>query len=204
MGRLDWICAVDRFKAMGLIILQAVLWTTVLVALCLGAASDLRDRIIPNELVALVAACGLLLCLIARLETVWISLLAAILIFLALGVIAHFDLIGGGDVKLISATTLLVPPERIGMLFFAIAIAGGVLSCLYLAARQMVNRSVTLQSAGANSGASTGGHNNLFKQERARIATGEPMPYGLAIFAGVVITIISEPPQCYSEISSLF
>lgn len=181
-------------------VLHAVLWTVPLMALLASAWTDLKDRIIPNELVALVALSGLGLGLLLRPDAIWISLLAAMLVLLVLGLAAHFGMMGGGDVKLISAATLLVPPGYVGQLIVFIALAGGLLSAGYLLARLMVgNRPVgrSLLSAEAADG-DCGGPGGWVSNECARIAAGGPMPYALAILGGVAITLAGELSRCLS------
>ena len=105
-----------------------------LAVLTASAGTDLKERRIPNELAAAVAAVGLVQGLALRPGQVWLSLLVAFVVFCGLGVLSHYRIIGGGDLKLISAVTLLVPPERVGQLLIEIALAGGVLACIYLLA----------------------------------------------------------------------
>lgn len=186
---------------MGLPIMHAIPWVVTLVALFLSAATDLKDRIVPNELVMLIAASGLALGLALRADQIWVSLLAAILVLGGLGVLAHYDLLGGGDVKLIAALTLLVPPERIGQLLIGIVLAGGLLGCVYLAARHMLRRRAVPQSDGAGPDRQASRFGRLVKQECARIEAGEPMPYALAVFVGAVSHVARELPQCCSAIS---
>jgi prepilin peptidase CpaA len=186
--------------------LHIVLWAAALIALLASAYTDLKDRIIPNELVGIVAASGVILSLVLRPEQAWISLLAATLLLVALGVIAHYGMLGGGDIKLISATALLVPPGHIGKLLLFIALAGGVLSCAYLAARYAL-RSRATKLSGPPPGAVSRQQSPArawFVHESARIVTGGPMPYGIAIFGGVAALIAGELSQClYAGFCSL-
>ncbi len=181
-------------------VLHAVLWAVPVAALLASAWTDLKDRIIPNELVVLVALSGLGLGLLLRPDAIWISLLAAVLVLLVLGLAAHFGMMGGGDVKLISAATLLVPPGYIAQLIVFIALAGGLLSAGYFLARRMVgNRPVgrSLLSAEAAE-RDRWGPGGWVSNERARIAAGGPMPYALAIVGGVAITLAGELSRCLS------
>jgi prepilin peptidase CpaA len=186
---------------MGLHIMHALPWLVSLVALFVCAASDLKCRIIPNRWVVLIAMCGLALSLALRPELVWISLPAAVLTLVGFGVLAHFDLIGGGDVKLISAVTLLVPPAQIGALLILIALAGGVLGCLYIAARYRLRMIATPQADRPGLDRQVGRLQRLVEREGIRIASGEPMPYALAVFGGLVSYIARELPHCFSATS---
>jgi prepilin peptidase CpaA len=170
--------------------LQMALWGIALAALVAGAYADLRDRIIPNELVCLVAVSGLALGLVVRPGQIHISLLAAICLLFALGALAHFHVMGGGDVKLISATALVIPPADIGRLLVYIALAGGVLSCAYLLARDALGRG-DLQGPHR-------GWRGWLSREGARIASGDSVPYGVAILGGFAGMIAGEIPRCLS------
>ena len=170
--------------------LQAALWAIALAAILASAYTDLKDRIIPNELACLVAASGIALGLLTRPGQMPLSLLAAIALLFALGALAHFHMIGGGDVKLISAAALLVPPADIGKLLVFIALAGGVLSCAYLLARRALK--------GGGLGAMTENSQDWLSREGARIAAGGPMPYAVAILGGLATLIAREVPRCLS------
>jgi prepilin peptidase CpaA len=177
---------------------HAVFWAIALMALLASTYTDVKDRIIPNELVGLAAGCGLALSLITRPELAWIGALAAVLALFALGTLAHHGLIGGGDVKMIAAVTLLFHPTQIGTLLLFIVMAGGVLSCIYIAARYALQKCQAGQNYLPTAAVS---HSDTDRQgwlagECARIATGGPMPYGVAIFAGVAGLLARETPRC--------
>lgn len=180
--------------------IQAMLWTVALTALIATAWTDLKDRIIPNELAAVVAMSGLCISLMLRPEQVWVSLIVVVLVVIGLGMLAHFGMMGGGDVKLIGATTLLVPPDQIGQLIAFIAVAGGLLSCVYLFLRRFVRASSLAKSPShAEAVAAMDGQSQgLFSNECARIAAGGPMPYAFAIVGGVAGTFAGEIPRCLS------
>jgi prepilin peptidase CpaA len=167
-------------------------WLTSLILLSVAAGTDLKDRRIPNEIVAAVAAVGLTQGLIARPGQVWLSLLLAFVVFCGLAILSYHRIIGGGDLKLISAVTLLVPPERVGQLLVEIALAGGVLGCIYLLARSAL-RSPSVTSFGAAEVAGPeAGFALMIRTERVRIAAGGPLPYALAVLGGALIYITRE------------
>ena len=147
------------------------------------------------------AAIGVTLGLIARPGIIWLSLLAAASAFAALGVLSHYRIIGGGDLKLISAVTLLVPPERIGRLLVDIALAGGVLGCVYVAAHYGL-KGLSATPAGARTRARLETSEALaIKAECSRIAAFGPLPYAVAIFWGAGAYATSEFLRCLSAIS---
>lgn len=176
--------------------LQVAFWAIALTAVLASAYTDLKDRVIPNELVGLVAASGIALGLLMRPEQIHISLFAAICLLFALGALAHFHVMGGGDVKLISATALLVPPADIGRLLVFIALAGGVVSCTYLLARHALKDGRFHASDASRQG--------WLSREGARIASGGPVPYAVAILGGLAVIMAGEISRCLSAESCFF
>jgi prepilin peptidase CpaA len=181
-------------------LILAIPWTASLLALAGSAASDLRARIIPNRFAILIALCGLAMALRHGTGALWIGLLAAVCVFLVLGALAHFNVIGGGDVKLIAAACLLVPPDRIPLLLLEIALAGGVLSCIYLAGGFLLRLRPSLYRASSVT-ARQGAFRKWLRRESARMARGLPMPYALAVLGGVSAHLIRELPSCFSAMS---
>jgi len=183
---------------MSLVIIRAILWAAALCALAAASSIDLRRRIIPNEASAFVAASGLALSLFSRPGTAWISLTIALGLLLALTVVAHVAGMGGGDVKLIAAVSLLAPPQGLAALLIGIALAGGLLSLVYLALRRLLTRPAASRPA-PHRPRRHGRLARFLRGERARIRASRTVPYSLAIFAGVILYVLSELPQCSSE-----
>ncbi len=181
-------------------LIQALPLTASLLVLAGSAASDLRARIIPDAFAILIALCGLAMALRHGAGTLWIALLAAACVFLALGALAHYNIIGGGDVKLIAAVCLLVPPDRIPLLLVEIALAGGVLSCIYLALGFLLRFKPALYRA-LPGAPRPGAFRKWLRREGARIARGYPMPYALAVLGGVTVHLVRELPPCFSAMS---
>lgn len=181
------------------LVIHSAFWAAGLALLAAGAATDVRTRLIPNKLAIGVAALGLGYGLLARPATMGTSLLAALAVFFALAIPAYHKIIGGGDLKLIAAATFLVPPGEAGELLLEIVLAGGVLSCLYLAARAALANSAS-RPAAAKALAPAKGLDAFLEMERARIAAGST-PYALAILGGAVVHAAREFLQCSSAIS---
>jgi prepilin peptidase CpaA len=160
---------------------------TSLILLSVAAATDLKQRRIPNGIVAAVAAIGLTQGIIARPGQVWLSLLVAFIVLYALGTLAHHQVIGGGDAKLISAVTLLVPPAGAGQILIDIALAGGVLSCIYLLARFALGSLPAASSGAGEVARPEAGIALTVRTERVRIAAGGPLPYAVAVLGGALI-----------------
>ena len=142
--------------------------------LVLAAAwHDLLARTVPNRLPVLLALVGL-----AR--------LAAGAVFAGAFLCWRRGWLGGGDVKLLAACALSVPPHLVPGLLAAIAIAGAGLALVYLAARRWVRPAGGARPAGLLARA--------LRAERWRIARGGPLPYAVAIAIGVLAVLPPAPP----------
>lgn len=159
-----------------------------LAGLLLATLTDIRSRIIPNGLVLWVIGFGCA----ARIATdgldAWISLGAALAVFVPLAVLAHRDQIGGGDAKMIGAVTLLVEPARVVSLLLAIALSGGALAIGWLIAEQVRKAAARPRPLPVFPGPA---------QTAPTPFTGSPpsaahrqMPYAVAILAGVALTLL--------------
>lgn len=157
-------------------------------AMLLAAGADLKARVIPNGLVLLVVAVGLLARLASDGWAAWESVLAALAVFVPLAVLCELNVLGGGDVKMTAAATLLTPAGKTLVLLAAIAIAGGVLAVLYLAA----SHSLKAVQRGRFPPSRPDERPGLIGAEAARIVAGEPMPYGVAILAGALFAVLHE------------
>jgi prepilin peptidase CpaA len=182
---------------MNLFPISGALLAAGLAGLVAASVSDIKERLIYNEIVIFVLGVGLALRLVSTPELVWVSLVVAAVLLVVLGQLARFGVIGGGDAKLIAATLLLLPPQHDARLIAAIAVAGGILSCIYLAARMALRRGIFIP-AGAGRKFPMGESSGVFANELAKITAGEPMPYALAILAGTTYSIASEAFQCIS------
>jgi prepilin peptidase CpaA len=184
---------------MGFPPIAAVFWSASMLLLLVAALTDLNDRRIPDKVTIAVAAIGVAHGLLVKPGSVWLSLVVASLVFCGLAVLSHRRIIGGGDVKLVSAVTLLVPPNEVARLLVDIAFAGGVLSCLYLAARFRLKMQPSPDVSAVAHAAS--GWADAVNAERRRIAAGGPMPYALAIFGGACLYALNEIVSCSSALS---
>lgn len=173
-------------------VFRSVLLTFSVLVLMLTAVHDLRSRIIPNGLVISIAITGLLLGALSRPLSLWISIAVALLVVIVFGALAHFEWAGGGDAKLMAAATLLVPPPQIVGLLIAVALAGGVLSLVYLALRAVLRRWPRRVGARRRQGALP----RWWRAERRRIANSGSVPYGIAISGGSISFIVAEWHRC--------
>ncbi len=147
-----------------------------------AALHDLAARTVPNRLAAAVFATGFC----ARLadHVVAPSLAAAFVTFAGLFLLWRLGAIGGGDVKLWSASVLLVPAhwQTEFTCFTRILLAGGVLALLYIGLRRVVKRPPGRQPRGLPA--------RVLRAEAWRISHKAPLPYAVAIAGGTIATLL--------------
>jgi prepilin peptidase CpaA len=187
---------------MNLLPLSGTLLAVGLAWLIAAAVADIKERLIYNELVLYVVGVGIMLRLVSTPGLLWLSLAGSAFLLVVLGVFARYGMIGGGDAKLIAASMLLLPPQHDAQLMLNIALAGGLLSCIYLLAR-IVLRRPALARIGPPNGRATDQYVGSFGGELARIRAGEPIPYAVAILGGAVYSILMEAISCISATSCL-
>lgn len=138
-------------------------------ALAYAAVMDIFTMTIPNRVsLALVAAFPLAAFLAGLSMHAALMHLAAFAIVLAVCMaLFAFNLLGGGDGKLLAATALWVGFDQLLPFVVTVTIAGGILAILFLAARQIPAGAFPLPPWAER----------LHK-------SGNGIPYGLAICAG--------------------
>jgi prepilin peptidase CpaA len=160
-------------------------------ALLFAAAHDVAVRTVPNRVSLIVAAAGV------GLNTLDGQLVPALfgcgVVFAGCWYCWRRGWIGGGDVKLLSACVLLVPPTLVPELMLSTTIAGGVLALCYMALARLLPGGVTPRPSGPSE------HRGLvppasliariWRAERRRIRRGLSLPYSCAIAAGVLLTL---------------
>jgi prepilin peptidase CpaA len=168
---------------------HVMLYLTLLTAICIGllvlaAAHDLAARTIPNVLPAVLIGGGLAL----HLGTA--DLIRALAAAAVVGALVGFcwlrGWMGGGDLKLATATALVVPVGTAAAFVLDVATIGGMLALGYLIARRLV------PAARAAVPASLSGR--LWRAECWRIRRGGPLPYGVAIAGGGVLALLQGAP----------
>jgi prepilin peptidase CpaA len=146
-----------------------------------ASLQDIVARTIPNGLALTLAVAGIALS--ALQGHFFGSLLAAGGVFIAAALIWRRGWMGGGDVKLLGASALGIAPGAILTFIAAVALAGGVLAILYLAARSLMSPSRQQRPTGLLARA--------LRVERWRISRGGPLPYACAVAAGVLFVDLS-------------
>ena len=134
----------------------------------------------------------------------WASLMGALIIFGVFFVLWFIGGIGGGDVKLIASSSLLFMPISQIQYVFSIALAGGILVFIYYGLffiekwRKNQQRFVTFsledsrREKDVRGGASLMSVlNRVWRVERWRLQKKAPLPYGVAIAAGFLVTFLT-------------
>jgi prepilin peptidase CpaA len=147
-----------------------------------AALHDVAARTIPNTTCAIVALIGLALRLADG--QVIFSLTVGVIVFVCCTLCWLRGWMGGGDVKLLTAAALLVPPVSVGPMILSTTLFGGIVAVIYIVARIIVRRiapptRVTRRSFLAR----------VLRAEHWRLLRGAPLPYGSAIAAGTLFTL---------------
>jgi len=144
-----------------------------------AAAHDVAVRTIPDVIPASVGALGLA----ARLagHDLPAALLAAAVLGAGCGACWWRGWLGGGDVKLLAALALLLPPHRVLPGIVAVAWCGVALALPYIALRRRLAAPPLHRPPGLLA--------RIWRAERFRLRRGGPLPYGLAIAAGGLLEL---------------
>ena len=150
--------------------------------LAIIAYYDLMTRRIPNTLSTAIVALGVIrMALVADPVAVCHTLVAAMLIFVATFLLFWRGMIGGGDAKLIAAMALLIGHQKLFSFLLLMSAFGGMLGLAVLARDKLTPRL-------ARGGFARAGR---FVPKVGRSAQRDStVPYGLAIAAAGVITLI--------------
>jgi prepilin peptidase CpaA len=153
-----------------------------LALLTAGAWRDIATRTIPDEVSLLLVAVGGIARFLQGPSVLFYSVLIAFLLFLLLVVMYSRGLIGGGDVKLMTALAIGLPPFDCYRFVMATVLVGGLLGVAYL----LLSRS--LRPMRRSRGKSLLGR--VRTVEIWRIRRRGPLPYGVAIAAGGAFVLL--------------
>ena len=169
-------------------LLHPILMFAAAIALLFATMHDVAVRTVPNRVSLIVAAMGLVL------NTLDGQLVPALfgggLVFAGCWYCWRHGWIGGGDVKLLTACTLLVPPTSVPELVLFTAIAGGGLALIYLALGATLLRRLPADATLRPSGLLR----RIWRAERRRIRRRLSLPYSSAISVGVLLTLSGALP----------
>jgi prepilin peptidase CpaA len=148
--------------------------------LLLAALHDIIARTVPNGVSVLLALAGLG----ARImdSNVLVGAAAAAAVFFVAAFLWRRGWMGGGDVKLIGATALVVPPHHVFSFIVAMSVSGSILAALYLVAGRVARRNKPVPEG--RSARPVGLLPRAVRAELWRMRRGGPLPYACAIAAG--------------------
>lgn len=147
------------------------------------ATIDVATRLIRNEVCLALALLGITSQLPNSMQVAE-SLVAAAILFLLLFVLYTRGGIGGGDVKLLTASAIGLPLTGVIELLTITALAGGILALVHLLMRHLPYP--RLAPAGSSFA------RRVYAIERWRHLRHAPLPYGVAIACGGIWTILSK------------
>ena len=161
-------------------LLSCVALAAVAVLAAAAAVHDVIARTIPNGWCAAIVLLGLPLRFI---DHSYFSSLTAGATVLGLTIVCwRAGWLGGGDVKLLSACALAIPPHLVPSLVVDTSIAGALLALVYLTTRNRMPRPHSPRPVGLLARAA--------RAERWRLARGGPLPYAVAIASATIIVLI--------------
>ena len=148
--------------------------------LVLAAAGDVTLRIVPNWLSMAIAADGILL----RIHNgnLLTAVVAALVVFVAAALCWRRGLMGGGDVKLLAAASLLVTPSLVPGFVLLVGLAGGILGLAYCAMRLVLRKPSRVRPRALVA--------RVLRIEQHRISRGFSLPYASAIAAGGMYSLL--------------
>lgn len=147
----------------------------VMVALIAAAINDALTFLIPNRYVVIIIVAFIGFA-IGKPGAFWVSGLVTGAICFAIGLLLFERVLGGGDVKLMTACALWAGSDQIILFAFVTALGGGVLA---LAQLSPLYRLMPAPPGGAVAG------NDLRSKLR------RPVPYGVAIAVGGVCVVVN-------------
>ena len=150
------------------------------VVLLFAALHDIGTRTIPNW----IPACIMILGAVVRIHQhdLPIGLVIGVIVFLASAFMWRRGWMGGGDVKLLGASALLVAPRNVYGFVMLVAIFGGGLALLYLLMAQLI--SVPRRPLPKTL------FFRLLRAEQWRISHRSALPYGVAIVASGITSLL--------------
>jgi prepilin peptidase CpaA len=154
------------------------------VVLCMAALHDVLARTVPNWMPIMLAGLGVAKSALD--DRLIMSLVIGALMFILSGLCWRRGWLGGGDVKLLAAASVVVPPLAVPPFVAAVALAGGVLALIYLALCRFIPRSVLRRSTGRPNGLLP----RALRLERWRLSRRGPLPYAIAIAAGGLLVLL--------------
>jgi prepilin peptidase CpaA len=168
-----------------------------LALMILAALEDIRIRRIPNWLNASIVALYPLYVLAAPASIAWLSALgAAVAVFLAGWLLFARGVMGGGDVKLITAVTLWAGLEHLALFAAVTSLTGGILGIATLLRERWQWRLVAPYVSLALATVTSPGRGGQKPPQAAEDVPGQgkvgspTLPYGIAVAAGGLAVVL--------------
>jgi prepilin peptidase CpaA len=140
------------------------------------AYGDIRTRRIPNEfIVGILALAALRMVLTGTPTSALYTLLAATGLFLGTFLLFWRGMLGGGDVKMIGATALLIGYRELFEFLFVMSVAGALIALGILAQDRLGRRRATMPAA-----------------EDQEMPAQLTVPYGAAIAAAAILSLLAQ------------
>ncbi len=106
-------------------------WAVPLGLTLVAVVTDLRRREVPDAVPLALLGWAVLVCALGWTEIAWFTLIAGLVLGLAIGAICFASgALGGGDAKLLAALGAVVGPVAMFEVLFWMALAGGVLALM--------------------------------------------------------------------------
>lgn len=157
--------------------------------LIFAALHDIAARTIPNFVSALLIVLGLALRLPSG-QLLSSAILAAIMFAVCTACWLR-GWMGGGDVKLLTAAAVFVPPGNVGDMVVATTLFGGAVGLAYLLARAIVRRTRAVPRSNLARPPIRSLIGRVIRAEHWRLLRGAPLPYASAIAAGTLFVTMS-------------
>ena len=155
-----------------------------IVGICIFAVvayGDIRTRRIPNEMiVAILMLAAFRIAIDGDPRAGLFTLAASATLFVSTFLLFWRGLLGGGDVKLIGATALLVGYHNLFEFLFVMSVSGALMAVAVLARDRLGRRQATVPAA-----------------EDQEISARLTVPYGVAIAAAGIVSLLVQyfPPR---------
>jgi prepilin peptidase CpaA len=155
-----------------------------IVGICIFAVvayGDIRTRRIPNEMiVAILVLAAFRIAIDGDPRAGLFTLAASAALFISTFLLFWRGLLGGGDVKLIGATALLVGYHNLFEFLFVMSVSGALMAVAVLARDRLGRRQATAPPA-----------------EDQEISARLTVPYGVAIAAAGIVSLLVQylPPR---------
>lgn len=157
-----------------------------------AAWRDIATRTIPDSISIAIIAVGVVARMFDGWQALGISLFVAAIVFVCLIPLQTRGLLGGADLKLLTALAVGLSPAGTYHLVIAVMLLGAALAAVYMALRVLVIRFAPAPGPVSHF-RDRGTAIRVATIETWRIRKGAPLPYGIAIAAGAVFVGLGHP-----------